>query len=75
MLSGAILLVSSSLAGRRPAANRSATRLFELSLHVEIARKPVSNRSETRSATSSRAGRRPASGLLAGRRPASELLA
>ena len=36
-LSRAILLVSSSLAGCRPAANRSATR-FELSRHVEIAR-------------------------------------
>ena len=35
-LSGALLLASSSLAGRRPAANRSATR-FELSRHVDIA--------------------------------------
>ena len=33
-LSGAIQLTSSSRAGRRPAANRSATR-FELSRHVE----------------------------------------
>jgi len=61
-LSGAILLASSLLAGRRPAraANRSAT-TFELSRRVEM------DRSETRSATSSRAGHRPASDLLASR--------
>jgi len=62
-LPGAILLASSSQttprAGRRLAANRSATR-FELSRHVELALISLC-RSETWSATSSRAGRRPAS--------------
>jgi len=57
VLSGAIQLVSSSLAGRRPATNRSATRF-----NVEIL---VCDRSETRSANSWRAGRRSASVLLA----------
>ena len=61
-LSRAILLASSSLAGRRAAANRSAT---AGSSYLDMSRQlgPVCDRSETRSEISSRAGRRFASEL------------
>jgi len=52
-LSGAILLASRSLAGRRPSANRSATR------HVETCRD-----SSNLSATGRKPGLRPAGGEL-----------